>query len=1085
MEVRTPISTTRTKNVHSPPSVGSNSPASARNFKKFSGNVLTRVNSGFRSLSASNASSPASSHHTFEERPRIVHRNSSRFAPCESRDFEFGPSSLSTAKPDMIAGKRRTNAPAPLHLSPITPRPTPHKAHSTSSKVAPFLASPMAFRRSDCSSSDCASWVTASSVDPRRRLDFTSQGSPNSHCTFEQPIFKDPWNDLYPEVESPTCAAELRKNVALLSGGPKNFAASSCSICGESFTCALDGEKLIELSCNHQCHYNCFLVSLEALLPANTLPRCSICGGLSSPKRKDVVSEMTAKILCGGFGLCDTGDSGSLCTANDVKAQVISQPDDSRNRKSARIHDLRTPYDQVIKSAEITSDGFKNYSGLGISPKHLRTPSSRTSSFQSRSVASKSDGFDYDLDLSKPRIHLVPQLSKFNINEDANVAKVQYVMTAYLPECSSVIESANLLRNKEVRIRNEIQTYVKETLQLSFSTGSLETFDKMSYSEDEDTWVTVTAFMFQERLVLVADESLIGNVSRDQISQLHQLDPNTIIMNLKSKLLPEIFLHCDGDPAVIRKWFYYLKRVFLTPEEQSSSIVPLEQLTSNNWHFLPESMIMPIRPKSVESYEGTEVGPRSSVFTPHGRLPLKLVVCISIINCHPELHSNEEHLLTLKTKLMQCLGCLSGQDVIGLVIVGRDGAGRVGPFGTFIGMVKKDWDGLLDFVDGLMVHSNEEFFENDTCELAVMLETCYKLICTIEQSQDHVQQLVIIGNDFPVRYYRKEDDPQIRRIKRKLESIVSELRYSIHHYFTFNSQVLLSDIIEGQTYNVISTGFEALKDISVSDLITGLHESFVTSLSACLRCADSTVAQFCAAERNGRLVELARPSDELTLEIGCLRPGQIKSVLLEIQLNVSSLRQHLGHHILSRAATSSLLYYTSQWYDHSGLSSFQGNSLGCDFKFTSGRTTMPSTSAMRASVTSLGFDSQESELETLNIPLAPPMSASRDMVFASRQLELLVAETLMNVMVELTVDTCTVLNQLISMIFCISRDCVCNDPGLYRLVKLEPLGQYAEKLSSQLHYITQLCSNQSSNDQALSKWEMCAMRGRLICQERL
>ncbi|SCU96166.1 LAFA_0G04676g1_1 [Lachancea sp. 'fantastica'] len=1085
MEVHTPISTPRSKNVHSPPSVGSISPASTRNFKKFSGNVFTRVNSGIRSLSTSNASSPANYHHTFEERPRIVQRNSSRFAPCENRDYEFGPSSLPQAKPVMNIGKRRTNAPAPLHLSPITPRPTPRKSHSTSTKVAPCLASPMDFRRSDYSSSDCASWVTASSVDPRRCLDFSVQASAKSHCTIDQPIFRDPWGDMYPEVESPTCAAELRKNVALLSGGPKNFAASSCSICSESFACALDGEKLIELSCNHQCHYNCFLVSLEALLPANAFPKCSICGGHSKPKRDDVVSEITTKILCGGFAFPDTADSESFFTASNVKAQVFNQSDDTGNRKSGRKCDLRTPYDQVIKSADITIDGFKSYGGYDASPENLRTPSSQNSSFRSRSIASKGDGFEHDLDLSKPRIHLVPQLSKFNINEDAPVAKVQYVMTAYLPKCSSVAETASLLRKKEARIRNEIQNHVEGMLQLSVSTGPLQTFDKMSYSEDEDTWTTVTAFMFQERLVLVAGESVIGNVSRDQVSQLHQLDPNTIIVNLKCKLLPEIFLRCDDSVGVIRKWFYYLKHVYLTSEDLSSSVVPLEQLTCNNWQILPESITQPIRPKSAELVDDTEVESRSSVFAPHGRLPIKIVVCISIINCHPELHSNEEHLLTLKSKLVQCLSCLSRQDLVGLVVVGRDGLGRVGPFGTFIGMVQKDWDGLLEFVDGLVVHSNDNFFENDVSELTVMLETCHKLICTIEQSQHDIQQLVIIGNDFPARALANKDDSQIRKIKNKLDFIVKDLRFSIHHHFTCNSRVLLSDLVEGHFYNVISTGSEALKDFSIGDLIAGLHESFVKSFSASLRCADSSVARFSSVERNGRLIELVQSVEEVVLEFGCLRPGQVKSVLLEIQIDVPRLRQRLEHYVLSREASSSLLQYSSQWYDHSGLLTHQGYSLGCDFKFSSCGTTVSLASAVQASLTSPFQDPQESDIETLNISLAPPMSASRDMIFASRQMELLIAETLMNVLVEVTVDVSSVLNQLISMVFCISRDCVCNDPRFYRLVKLEPLGRYAEKLSAQLYHITKLCSSQSSEDQALSRWEMCAMRGRLICQERL
>ncbi|SCU99651.1 LAME_0G04588g1_1 [Lachancea meyersii CBS 8951] len=1085
MEVHTPISTTRTKNVHSPPSVGSNSPSSARNFKKFSGQVLTRVNSTFRSFSAPGAGSPSRFYHSVEDRPRIIQRNSSRFAPSETEDEEqeFGPSFLSLTKPTMNIGTRRSKAPAPLHLSPITPRPTPRKCHSSSTKVVPCLESPMDSRRSGYVSSDCASWVTASSIEPRRRLNSALEASPTSRFTVQQPIFRDPWPDMYPEDESPTCAAELRKNVSLLSGGPKNYATSNCSICNESLTCALDGEKLIELSCDHQCHYNCFLISFEALLPANAFPTCSICKKASKPKNEDALSELTAKILCGGSDYRAAKPTETASEKYSIQPQSIHQPIETGSRQNSRIHDLRTPFDQVIRSAEVTSDGFKHSCNLMVSPETRPTPSTRTSSFGSRSFMSKSEGPDYDLDLSKPRIHLVPQLSKFSIKEDSELASVQYVMATYLPKGGHVAETAKLLKKKETRIRNEVQAFVEEMLEGSSPMGLLETFDILSYSEDEDTWVTVTAFLFRAGLVLAADGSIVGNIPKNQISQLHQLDPNTIIMNLKSKSLPEVFLSCQDDSSVIRKWFYYLKQVYLRSEDQSNTIVPIGQLTSNSWELLPDTLAQPIRPKLTESEFGEASESRLSVVAPCGRLPLKVVLCFSIINCHPELHSNEEHLFTLKSTLLQCLKCLSSQDLIGLVVVGRDGAGRVGPFGTFIGMVRRDWDGLLDFVEGLTIRNNDGFFENDACELKVMLETCHKLICTIEQDE-HISQLVILGNDHSINNMPSNNGLQMRKIKRSLDTIVSDFNFSIHQYFTCNSRVLLTDLVQDSYFNVISKGVKALKDVCANDLIARLHESFIKSFSACLRSVDSSVVQFCAVEHNGQLVKLTKPTSELRLTIGNLRPGEVKNVVLEVQVHVSNLRHHLGNYFLSCEAPSSLLQYAVEWYDHSGVLSSQGYSFCCDFKFSSSGTTVSSTYSMKAPFSLCSHDSQGSELESLNISLAPPMSASRDMFFSTRQMELLTAETLKSALSELNATASTILNQLVSIIYCISRDCICNDPRFYRLVKTERIGHYAEKLSLELQHIAQLSSSSDSKARALSRWKMREMRARLICQDR-
>ncbi|SCV03513.1 LANO_0G04588g1_1 [Lachancea nothofagi CBS 11611] len=1076
MQVSTPISTTGFKNLHSPPSVGSSSPSSARTFKKFSGQVMTRVNTTFRNLSASSVPSP--NRLQVEERPCLIQTSSSRFAASENIDF--GPTSLPVTKPVMNIGKRRSKPPAPLCLNPITPRPTPRKSHS-SSKATPRLESPMDLGRSNYSSSDCASWVTASSAEPRRRLDSAFKGdfsSPMSHFTINQP-FRDPWADLYPESESPTYAAELRKNVSKVSG-PKNFASNNCSICNESLTCALAGEKPIELSCDHQCHYNCFLVSFEAFLPRNSFPKCSICKSISKPKSDDVLSELTAKVLCKSPESRMIRDTADLSYSDQIRPQTIGRPSEYISGHAGRVQDLQTPCDQVIRSAQIMSGGFRHSYSSESTPNRKPSISSRGSSFRTRSFMSRSDGQDDEFDFSKPRIHLIPQLSKFNIKTDAQVATAQYVMSAHLPKNALVAETVKKQKNEENRIRNDIQGFVESTLKCTTSTGPLETLDMLSYSEDEDIWTSVTAFLFRECLIMTVDGLIVENIAKHQISELHQLDPYTIIINLKSKSLPEIFLCCENDPAIIRKWFYYLKQVYLSAEGQS---VPIEQLTSNSWEILPKNITQKIRPKDENSDNLDEFEPRLSVFAPHGRSPLKIVLCLSIINCHPRLHSNSDYLDIIKSKLRQFLSSLSTQDFIGLAIVGKDGSGKVGPFGTFIGMVNKSWDGFEDLVDGLQVYDNDEIFMNDFWEMNIMLETCRKLICTVEQEESYLQQLVLLGNDYPVNMPASiEDDFQVQRVKRNINAIANVFNFSICQYFTCNSKLWLSDLIDGLCYSIKCKGKRSISDACLGELVHDLQQSSVKSFALSICSVDSSVVQFSAIESNGQLFKLPHPESELNLEIGALRPGEVKNVVFEVNINVANLRHMLGNNFLAQDSSSSLLHYSAQWHDGSGYLVSQGYSFGCEFRFTSSGTTVSPMYSLRTPIQTNSQESQDSDHECLNISLAPPMSASRDMFFATRQMELIAVDTLIGALCGFPRDTSTTLNHLVSMIFCISRNCVCNDPGFYRHVFVEPIGRYAEKLCFKLQHIAELSSSEDRGIQALSRWMMRELKSGLISQ---
>ncbi|CUS24678.1 LAQU0S18e01728g1_1 [Lachancea quebecensis] len=1076
MQATTPISETRLKKVHTPPSRGSNSPSSLRSTKKKSSGVMNRVNLKFRALSSSSLPSP--SRLAPEERPRIVHASSTRL-PTDN-DSYFWPSTLPSAKPMANARKRR-NTPAPLTLSQITPHATPQKPYGNK-ETTPKLESPMNFRHSTNSSTDNASWVTASTFNPRRRLNFELQGnfdSPLDDAFTINRSSRSPWEDLYPECESPTYAAQLRSNVSKLSG-PRNYASSKCSICNEDLMFTLSGEKLIELSCNHQCHFNCYLITFEALLPESSFPQCSVCTTASKPKSEDVMSEITAKILTReGQGKHQTLFEQSVkqeraasehSGGSNVWPQTIFPGTQDTPNDNNYLQELRTPHEQLIKSAQVSCEGFKEHFSTQSTPRSKFSKFSSSDSFRTPSSASQSEWHRKDFELNRPHVNIIPQLSKFSIKENSRQAIAQYVLSTYTPNNPTMAKGVEDYKNL---IRKEAQSHVQSSFDYKAGMGALETFDILSYSEDEEVWVNVNALLFRECLVFVQEDNLVGHILKDQISEMHQLDPHTLILNLKSKSLPEIFLCCPEDPSITRKWTYYLRQVYLT---HGGEHVPLTQLTSNNWGFLPPKLTKKICKPSGTDFEDQNL---SGAFAPQEKTRLKLILCVSVVNCHPELHANNEHLLSLKAKIKQTVDSLSSQDLLGLVLVGRDGSGNVGAFGTFFGMVGKDWDGWEEILESLEVYDNDRIFANDSWELNVMLETSRKLMCIVEQDESFLQQLVILGNDYSGNMSQTiEDDLQVARLQSNVTSSLQKFRFSVHQYFTCNSRLLLSDITEGCFYNVKCEGLSTFEEFRPDLLVQKLQKKTAKSFVVSLGTLDPNLAQFHAVERNGQLCKLPGLCTEITMEIGALAPGEARNLIFEIEIDVQNLK-----HLLENALTSNhpaLLHYNAAWHDGSRRLVFSGCSIGCEFKLGNVSTALPPPDALRGP-SQLGQDMND-ETEILEVMLAPPLSASRDALFATRHVELIAIETLRSALAQFPYNTHALLNQLVPMIFCISRSCVCNDANYHtRVSTVKPLPQLVEQLCADIQEIAARSVSGNGADRALSRWEMAQMVAALAC----
>ena len=92
--------------------------------------------------------------------------------------------------------------------------------------------------------------------------------------------------DSYDEEDSPIFMVSLARNIKKCNSqsGPKRYIGEKCLICEESISSTFTGEKVVEFTCSHTSHYNCYLMLFETLYFQGKFPKCKICGEVSKPR---------------------------------------------------------------------------------------------------------------------------------------------------------------------------------------------------------------------------------------------------------------------------------------------------------------------------------------------------------------------------------------------------------------------------------------------------------------------------------------------------------------------------------------------------------------------------------------------------------------------------------------------------------------------------------------------------------------------------------------------------------------------------------------------------------------------------------
>lgn len=624
-------------------------------------------------------------------------------------------------------------------------------------------------------------------------------------------IWTETADDPYLEEGSPTYLRSISQNISKVNsnGGHRRFIGSQCSMCDEKMSDIFSGEKVIELTCGHASHYQCYLTMFESTYLQKLYPRCRICHKFAKPTNEEFLEKMTSNLL--------------------TKQKYLEQPNyeveqqwvDPRLSGRTSNGTLFTPLDQFIRTSDISSNGFRTplcplqssfddfdddyedaREDYDLAYENVLTEGVLLDQSMLNTASVEGNSNRVDLEVDKD-LDLDPDVQ---INIDQNTSTIACSLTVKIPETNH--EKQDIRKESEddgyedgkSLLMKEVQDFIKGEVDPDDELGALIMFDSIMCSTDGEHWNEhIMIYLFEKNLILFDREEMntIGKVPLEQICQVQKLNQNTLIVDLKSRTLPEVYLSfplLNGKYSLVKKWEYYIKKADKIPH--------FEQMTSTAWDILPLEMAGQLQ----HYYNDPNFKYPRPWETLCSDVLLQLIVCLNLSHsCYSE---NDECRNLIIESLKTLLNSLNDDDLLGLVIVGKNGSGTIGKYGTFIGTINKTWSCWEEFMDSLNV-INHDVFDSPENELSKMLETCFRLVSTSgsmlndEENSKFLKQIVLV-----------RDGDHVENNQKHLKRITDDYNF---------------DVMQIPSYNSAGTG--SCKIINFENLIGKLHQRSIKGLT--------------------------------------------------------------------------------------------------------------------------------------------------------------------------------------------------------------------------------------------------------------
>ncbi|KAK6455898.1 uncharacterized protein RJT20DRAFT_51626 [Scheffersomyces xylosifermentans] len=846
-----------------------------------------------------------------------------------------------------FAGNRKhsiTTGTSNLHREALTPSNGSSKAIPSSFNLSSSVNSPVPLR------------IRA----VRSMLDVNMDGPPKSYTTWphdsdlEDHNTKPPTRPFNDNSADSFGQSEMNSLSRQPRGVNRNLFDSKCSFCKEQLANGLAGEISIELLCGDACHKECLSIMLEQL-ESTKLPICGICGKETRSANDDLHSRIVKEVF--------------LSPSN------LSFPTDSPISVFRRYADIESHSYNTTPSSKITLEQSHN---RRVEFNHLYIRELRS-------------------DLNKPRIVCSTDTNSITpVGEDSQ--ELRYLVSVRPPQIFQKQEMTDKEREIKMKVISEMEVLLDSKVtnfkdNISFKElGELLLFDYLSISTNEIEWDVACVLLFAETIILVKDYRVIGKIeiSKD-ISSVNQLSDG-IIINLRNETMPELQLQ-HKNPAIISKW-----QTILLPYIQRNKVdeINLFQITSNAWNLIENIEL----PEDVQKFSKLIVDdsdiPSSYLLQTLGlpeALPLNIIISVPLFNSTGL--SDGAYKMHLETILQSIRKSLRSFDKMGLIFLGRDGAGMAAKKGTFISCMDKEWEGWARIIGTINVYSDVDVFRNEAEEIKVCFEKLIDLSPFIPQSTNCINKFLILNcnnyADFPASTGLAVD----KVLQKKIVNIITKISATIVRIgssYTDGTENLNRIIANPATdfsssslslsYGSKLIRFDSFKDFneSLSYLVKEKYQRIcIPSVTVDISKIDDTqnIVYISEVEVNGEMIPLENVH-KLSLMVKDQTPNTERNIMINVR--IKNLRSNaVSEQQIEDYGEIPLFSYSSSWLMH------QEETKVCHKRVSPLAAETDQRTMSNGSNTPIDLKKNSSFLD---IPLLPPLSSNREQSFARRQTEL-------------------------------------------------------------------------------------------------
>lgn len=873
----------------------------------------------------------------------------------------------------------------------------------------------------------------------------------------------------------------LRSALSMTTPSISNFHSQSsimsteCSVCNDSLRLRVQKEKIIVLSCDHSCHWDCFMIGGDSEKGTTV---CFECGGISRAVKDDNVREEVLEELRAN-GMDQNEDEEELVKSIKrdetedilvgIKSQTKEQQSSTTLQKSAVISlkanniSPHTPVNQIIRDEDILK---KKETYLEISRvSFIDGPDATTTTGINDSFTQNFKMNNYSVgDLIKPEVNLLTEFDKYDVNTDQVIQEIGCVLNIFQGSNLQREEERKEIIAKELECKAQIHSYfldlisrqltLAEVSELNLTTlRQLTFFDSFQISVDGEHWEYTTNFLFGDSLILFNKTltGVIGVVSiTEHLISLSKQSKSVIVLYLSTQSLPELQIRSNNQ-ILLDRWF--------TQIQSLSTEISLIKMSATLWSLLitdDSSIILPANVIKFNdlTHSGLDLPFQliREILPSPQEMTLNLVLTIPLFNLTSDLSDNE-YLDELKDSILNIVDSLKTEDNLGLILLGRDGSGNYGPHNsTYIGMVDKNYQGLGNLISCLQLVD----LELENADMATVMKGCFKSCYSMfvmngveGGSHDKLNKLMILTN--VSIDYDFETDKYLRRLITQHDLSINEILISPQPTLPLSlSSVWIEDIVYQCYHQYQCNSFKSFNDNAYHLVNKSYHFNYLNALQLDVRVNElfKSCVSINKVELNGVMLDIQGCS-QLSIKTSELSHSNWnKNIRFDLSIDVPKFQEltHQGCEYSLLHLNFTINNFTEHSYyvpDHKLRINISTNSessavMGATFDdiripVYSPITIEPSSQTKSTKEDPYATDDKgQDESIFLDIPLLPLLSSSKDSIYVKRCIELyLIAELSQQREKNEDID----IQRLISVVWGLSKGCSSNYLNYWNALK--------------------------------------------------